>query len=85
MDEISSLKPPTAIAPATALKQTAEQKRVSTDTKSPPDDTPNVESLDVSEDPDSPPIARSKLRKISIILMLCVRSFQLRPQRAPID
>ena len=85
MDEISSPKPPTAMAPATALKQTAKQKRVSTDTKSPSDDTPNVESLNVSEDPDSPLIARSKMRKISIILMLCVRLLTLRPQRAPID
>ena len=84
MDEISTAKPPTAMAPALAL-EAAEQKRVSTDTKSLSDNSPNVESLDVSEDPNSPPIARSKLRKTSIILMLCVRPFLLRPQRAPID
>jgi hypothetical protein len=86
MDDISAVKPPTATAAAAlAPEQTAEQRRVSMDTENPSDNNPMVESLDVSEDPDSPPKVRSKLRTISIILMLCVRLFPLRPQRAPID
>ena len=85
-DEISAVEPPTAMAAAHPREQTAEQKRVSMDTESPSNDNPNViESLDVSEDSNSPPKVRSKLRTLSIILMLCVRVSLSRLQRAPAD
>jgi hypothetical protein len=85
MDEISAVKPPAATAAALALEQTAKQKRVSMDTEIPCDNTPNIESLDVSGDSNSPPKVRTKLRTFSIVLMLSVYSSPLRPQRAPID
>lgn len=85
MDEISAVKPPIATAAALAPEQMAEPKRVSMDLKSPSDSNPNVETLDVAEDLESPPKARSKMRTFSIILMLCVSLSPLRPQRAPVD
>lgn len=84
-DEISAVKPPTAMAAAHPREQTAEQKRMSMDTESPSNDNPNAESLDVSEDSNDPQRVRSKLRTFSIILMLCVRVSPSRLQRAPID
>ncbi|KAF3481901.1 uncharacterized protein GIQ15_04660 [Arthroderma uncinatum] len=74
MGETSSIKPPTEEPAVLAREPIADQKRASTGTESPSDDSPHVESLDVSEDPNNTP-SRSKLRVFSIMLMLCLVLF----------
>ncbi len=78
-DEIVAVKPPTAAIAAVALEQTAGQKQVSVDNEGPSDTIPNIESFDVSEEPNATLKSRTKLRTYSIIFMLCVRLFPLRP------
>jgi len=80
MDQISAVQPPTATAVTLPREQTAEQERASRDIESPSHNTPNIESLDLSEDSNSATKVRSKLRTYSTVLMLCVRLFLLDPQ-----
>ena len=73
-DQVSPEPPSAAIAAAPALEQKDEQKQEQSDIEILPDSTGNVESLEISDDdPENPPIVRSKRRTVSIILMLCVR------------
>ncbi|EFR03593.1 hypothetical protein MGYG_06587 [Nannizzia gypsea CBS 118893] len=66
--EVSPVKPSTEPPAALAREPMVDQKRASTRTESPPDNT-----IDVSEDQNLP--SRSKLRIFSIMLMLCLVLF----------
>jgi hypothetical protein len=73
MDQISAVDPPTATAVTLLCEQTAEQKQDSGDTECLSNLTPNLESLDVSQDSNGAIKFRSKRRIYSTVLMLFVR------------
>ncbi|PWY89946.1 MFS general substrate transporter [Aspergillus heteromorphus CBS 117.55] len=76
IDEISVIEHPTATKAACLPEQRAKLKDVGVDTGSLPESPSNVvESFEVSEDPNSPPKGRSKLRTFSIMIMLCLVLF----------
>ncbi|PYH94827.1 MFS general substrate transporter [Aspergillus ellipticus CBS 707.79] len=75
MDEISAVNPATAAPGAHAPKQSTDQRDEYVEMESHSDSPRNVEFFDVSDDPNSPPKGRSKLRTYSIILMLCLVLF----------
>lgn len=79
MDEIAAGKPALATAAHLGEEKPVEQKRMSKDVEDASEGNPNIEPLALSEDSENTPKVRSKLRKISIVLMLCVRLFTLHP------